>query len=251
MPNVGKPWSTENLAQTVKEFILYMFIEDLIILSFFFTSVVTNVVSSRESPVTIQLGLMCWQLLMSMILLFQQTPWPPQDSSPPLLWSKAASLTEETFRPQQHQRPLPSQHFSDPFLPRENYWLQGRGPTAAPAYLHPSHARFNSNLQRQRAFDNVQSHGMLGNLPRGHSTTSIQPCIHPGIAGYGKQSQPVPQSHLQVPGHFAIGHGSHHSSNPRFQEHSECGNFDTVECTLLSYVFLPHMFSVKFKKIIG
>ncbi|XP_067053519.1 uncharacterized protein [Acropora muricata] len=160
MPNVGKPWSTENLAQT--------------------------------------------------------TPWPTHDSSPPLLWSKAASLTEETFRPQQHQHTLPSQHFSDPFLPRENYWLQGRGPTAASAYLHPSHARFNSNLQRQRAFDNVQSHGMLGNLPRGHSTTSIQPSFHPGIAGYGKQSQPVPQSHLQVPGHFVIGHGSHHNSNPRF-----------------------------------
>lgn len=160
MPNVGKPWSTENLAQT--------------------------------------------------------TPWPTHDSSPPLLWSKAASLTEETFRPQQHQHPLPSQHFSDPFLPRENYWLQGRDPTAASAYLHPSHARFNSNLQRQRAFDNVQSHGMLGNLPRGHSTTSIQPSFHPGIAGYGKQSQPVPQSHLQVPGHFVIGHGSHHNSNPRF-----------------------------------
>jgi len=160
MPNVGKPWSTENLAQT--------------------------------------------------------TPWPTHDSSPPLLWSKAASLTEETFRPQQHQHPLPSQHFSDPFLPRENYWLQGRGPTAASAYLHPSHARFNSNLQRQRAFDNVQSHGMLGNLPRGHSTTSIQPSFHPGIAGYGKQSQPVTRSHLQVPGHFAIGHGSHHNSNPRF-----------------------------------
>lgn len=35
MPNVGKPWSTENLAQTVKEFILYMFIEDLITLIFF------------------------------------------------------------------------------------------------------------------------------------------------------------------------------------------------------------------------
>ena len=35
MPNVGKPWSTENLAQTVKEFILYMFIQDLIILFFF------------------------------------------------------------------------------------------------------------------------------------------------------------------------------------------------------------------------
>lgn len=34
MPNVGKPWSTENLAQTVKEFILYLFIEDLIILIF-------------------------------------------------------------------------------------------------------------------------------------------------------------------------------------------------------------------------
>ena len=64
MPNVGKPWSTENLAQTVKEFILYMFIEDLIVLVFFFTSVVTKVVSSRESPGTIQLGLKCWQLLM-------------------------------------------------------------------------------------------------------------------------------------------------------------------------------------------
>lgn len=32
--NVGKPWSTENLAQTVKEYTLYIFIEHLIILMF-------------------------------------------------------------------------------------------------------------------------------------------------------------------------------------------------------------------------
>lgn len=160
VPNVGKPWSTEDLAKT--------------------------------------------------------TPWSTRDTSPPLLWSKAVSLTEETFRPSHYQPPLPAQHFSDPFLPRENWWPQERGPTAAPPYPHPSYGRYHSNLQRQRAFDNVQVHGVSGNLHRGRSTVSSQSAFQPVLSGYRKQNQPVPQSRLQVPVHYAAGPRSHYNSNPQF-----------------------------------
>ncbi|KAJ7383155.1 hypothetical protein OS493_030307 [Desmophyllum pertusum] len=71
MPNVGKPWSTEDLVQ--------------------------------------------------------KNPWSTGDSSPPLLWAKTTSLTEDTLRPSHHRPHLPPQHYSDPFLPRENWWPQGRG----------------------------------------------------------------------------------------------------------------------------
>lgn len=146
--------------------------------------------------------------------LVQTSPWSPRESSPPLLWGKTTSLTEETFRPSHHRAPLPSQHFSDPFLPRENWWPQGRG-AAASGYPHPSYARYHSNLQRQRAFDNMQF-GMPGNLHRGRGTVSGPSAFQPVPTGFHKHSQPIPQGHLQLPSHFAAGHGAHHNSNPRF-----------------------------------
>lgn len=143
-----------------------------------------------------------------------QNPWPTRESSPPLLWAKTASLTEDTFRPSHHRAPLPAQHYSDPFLPRENFWPQGRGP-AASGYPHPSYARYHSNLQRQRAFDNVQ-YGTPGNLQRGRGTTGGQSAFQPVLTGFHKHGQQVPHGHLQVPSHYSVGHGSHHNSNPRF-----------------------------------
>ena len=143
-----------------------------------------------------------------------QNPWPTRESSPPLLWAKTASLTEDTFRPSHHRAPLPAQHYSDPFLPRENWRPQGRGP-AASGYPHPSYARYHSNLQRQRAFDNVQ-YGTPGNLQRGRGTTGGQSAFQPVLTGFRKHGQQVPHGHLQVPSHYSVGHGSHHNSNPHF-----------------------------------
>lgn len=155
MPNAGKPWSTEDLAQ--------------------------------------------------------KNPWSTRESSPPLLWAKTTSLTEDTLRPSHHRPPLPPQHYSDPFLPRENWWPQGRG-AAALGYPHPSYARYHTNLQRQRAFDNMP-YGMSGSLQRGRGTMGAQSAFKPVQTGFRKQGQ---QAHLQVPSHYAAGHGSHHNSNPRF-----------------------------------
>jgi len=40
-----------------------------------------------------------------------------------------------------------------------------------------------------------------------------QSAFKPVQTGFRKQGQ---QAHLQVPSHYAAGHGSHHNSNPRF-----------------------------------
>lgn len=146
--------------------------------------------------------------------LAQKNPWSSRDSSPPPLWAKTASLTEDTLRPSHHRPPLPPQHYSDPFPPRENWWPQGRG--AVPlGYPHPSSARYHTNLQRQRAFDNMP-YGKLGTLHRGRGTAGAQSAFQPVPTSFRKQGQKLPQAHLQVPSHYGAGHGSQYKSNPRF-----------------------------------
>ena len=79
-------------------------------------------------------------------------------------------------------------------------------------YPHPSYARYHTNLQRQRAFDNMY-HGMPGIIQRGRPMVGAQSAFQPVQLGFRKQAQHV---RLQVPNHYTAGHGSHHSSNPRF-----------------------------------
>ena len=43
-----------------------------------------------------------------------------------------------------------------------------------------------------------------------------QSAFQPVQAGFRRRGQQVPHGHLQVPAQYAVGHGSHHNSNPRF-----------------------------------
>lgn len=140
-----------------------------------------------------------------------QDPWSTRDMSPPPLWNKAHSLSEDAHKPLQARAPFLPQHYSDPFLPKERWWSPGGAPLAT-GPPHQNYQRYHSHLQRQYALDGAYQ-VTPGGAHRGRGGVFVQSAFQPVRQAYPKHHQ---GRQLQLPPQYGLGHDNHRSSNPRF-----------------------------------